>query len=125
MRSAVAVASVVALATLLAACRDAPTPRPPGAEVGDVRGGAVAIEAYGCGACHTIPGIPDADSLVGPPLTSWSDRSFIAGTLPNNQANLIAWIIQPDAIRPGTAMPDLDVDPGDAKDIAAYLLDLE
>lgn len=117
------VAAVLAVVALISACRETPSTRPPGAAVGDVEDGAVAIEAYGCGACHVIPGIADADSLVGPPLTDWGHRSFIAGTLPNNQDNLVAWITAPDSIRPGTAMPDLRVDPADAQDIAAYLLD--
>lgn len=80
---------------------------------------------YGCGACHRVPGVPGADGLVGPPLDSWSHRSFIAGALPNNQANLVDWIVDPQAVEPGTAMPDLDVDESDAEDIAAYLLSLE
>lgn len=118
-------AVLLAAAALATACRDAPEPRPPGAAVGDVRAGAAAIESYGCGSCHTIPGVPGADSLVGPPLTSWSERSFIAGTLPNTHENLVIWISDPDAVRPGTAMPDLDVSPADAQDIAAYLLDID
>lgn len=120
-----AAATLLMAAALVTACRDAPAPRPPGAAVGDVRAGAAAIESYGCGSCHTIPGIRGADSLVGPPLTSWSERSFIAGALPNTQQNLVSWISDPDAVRPGTAMPDLDVSPADAQDIAAYLLDIE
>lgn len=115
---------LVALA-LVAACREDPSPRPPGAAIGDVRNGADAIEAYGCGSCHTVPGVADADSLVGPPLTSWGNRSFIAGTLANNHTNLVAWLRDPDSIRPGTAMPDLDVTVADAQDMAAYLLGLE
>lgn len=117
-------AATLAVTALVAGCREAPAPEPPGAAAGDVRDGADAIEAYGCGACHTIPGIADADSLVGPPLTSWGQRSFIAGTLPNNLENLVTWIRDPGAVRPDTAMPDLDVSESDARDIAAYLLDL-
>lgn len=118
-------ALLVSFVALVGACREDPSPRPPGAAVGDVRDGAEAIEAYGCGSCHTIPGIASADSLVGPPLTSWRHRSFIAGTLPNNQENLVTWITDPQSVRPGTAMPDLEVTPADAQDIAAYLLDIE
>lgn len=120
-----ATAVVLALVALVAACREEPRPRPPGTAVGDVRAGAEAIESYGCGSCHTIPGIANADSLVGPPLTSWRNRSFIAGTLANNQENLVTWLRDPDSVRPGTAMPDLDVNIADAEDIAAYLLDIE
>lgn len=118
------VAAALALVVLATSCRDLPDSRPPGAGTGDVDAGAEAIEAYGCGSCHTIPGIPDADALVGPPLTSWGHRSFVAGTLPNNFDNLVTWIRDPDEVRPGTAMPDLDVTEADARDVAAYLLSL-
>jgi cytochrome c len=117
-------AALVALGLLAAGCRDDPAPRPPGTAVGDPAAGARAIDAYGCGACHTIPGIRSASSMVGPPLTEWGHRTFIAGTVANDVDNLITWLRDPDAIRPGTAMPDLGVTEADARDIAAYLLDL-
>lgn len=117
--------AVLAVVLVGAGCRQAPEPRPPGTAVGDVRAGEIAITSYGCGSCHSIPGIADADAFVGPPLDSWSRRSFIAGTLPNNASNLVTWLQEPDEVRPGTAMPDLDVTDSDARDIAAYLLDIE
>ena len=120
------VAILAALALGLVGCRDEPQVRPPGAVTGDVNGGFAAMEAYGCGACHVYPrGGRDAEAYVGPPLDKWSHRSFVAGYLPNNQPNLVLWIMDPDSIRPGTAMPDLGVDETDARDIAAYLLSLE
>lgn len=123
-RFALGPAVVVALALAGTGCRDDPEPRPPGAGVGDPAAGAEAIHAYGCGACHTVPGVRDADSLVGPPLTGWGHRTFIAGTLANDLENLVVWIQDPDSVEPGTAMPDLDVTDADARDIAAYLLSL-
>lgn len=121
------VAVVVAVLTLgLVACGDPPVSRPPAALEGDVRAGAAAMEAYGCSACHSYPGAGgDADAYVGPPLDRWSRRSFIAGYLPNNQPNLTDWIMDPDGLRPGTAMPDLGVSETDARDMAAYLLSLQ
>jgi cytochrome c len=121
-------ASAIGLAAVLAlsACREEPVSRPPAAIAGDVRAGFAAMEAYGCGGCHVYPGAGrDGDAWVGPPLDHWARRSFIAGYLPNNQPNLIAWILDPDSIRPGTAMPDLGVTETDARDMAAYLLSLE
>lgn len=79
------------------------------------------MRKYGCGACHTIPGVRDATGTVGPPLTDYGLRSFIAGTLPNSGENLVLWIVNPQAIEPGTAMPFLGVSQPDARDIAAYL----
>jgi cytochrome c len=83
------------------------------------------IEAYGCGSCHVIPGVQSANGLVGPPLTSFGRRTFIAGQVPNTGPNLQQWIVDPQSIEPGTAMPDLGVSPLDARDIAAYLFTLE
>lgn len=115
---------VAVIALVGAGCRDDPAPRPPGADVGDPAAGAEAIEAYGCGACHRIPDVRRADSLVGPPLDGWGHRTFIAGTLANDLDNLVIWIQDPDSVEPGTAMPDLGVTDADARDIAAYLLAL-
>ncbi len=79
------------------------------------------LERYGCGSCHTIPGVKGADALVGPPLTHWSRRSFIAGLLPNTPDNLVQWITDPQAVQPGTDMPNLHVTSAEARNIAAYL----
>ena len=94
-------------------------------EGGDPRRGAQLIQRHGCHSCHRIPGIPGANSYVGPPLNGWSDRQYIAGSLQNTSDNLIAWIMEPQAIRPGSAMPDMDINEQEARDIAAYLLALE
>lgn len=82
------------------------------------------VVAYGCGSCHRIPGIPNAVSLVGPPLDGWSQRSFIAGTLTNDAEHLARWIEDPQGVRPGSAMPYLGISPEEADRIAAYLLTL-
>ena len=68
----------------------------------DAAEGARLLDAYGCGACHLIPGVRGADSLAGPPLIAWSQRKTIAGTLPNTWQNTVRWILDPQAIEPGT-----------------------
>lgn len=83
------------------------------------------IESYGCGSCHDIPGVQGADAQIAPPLGSWSDRSYIAGALPNEPENLVRWIMNPQAVEPGTAMPNLEIDRAEARDIAEYLLSLD
>jgi cytochrome c len=88
------------------------------------RGNAVMVE-FGCGACHTIPGVDGASGTVGPPLTFWSRRSYIAGNLPNAPENLIRWVMNPHDVEPGTAMPPLGVSQQQARDVAAYLYTLE
>ena len=90
---------------------------------GDVEAGRAAIRAYGCDACHAISGIGTA--YVGPPLEKYEQRHYIAGNLPNTTENLIYWIQYPQAVEPGTAMPNLDVTESDARNIAAYLYSQE
>lgn len=92
--------------------------------LGDADLGRDKIEIYGCPACHTIPGIAAANALVGPPLTGWSQRTYIAGQLPNEPDNLVAWLMDPPAIDEDTAMPDMGITEADARDIAAYLYTL-
>jgi cytochrome c1 len=83
--------------------------------------GKVSITHYGCGSCHTIPGVRGADALVGPPLTKFGRRSFIAGQLSNTPDNLVRWITDPKGVEPGTDMPNLGVTGEEARNIAAYL----
>lgn len=125
-RAAAGAPLALVLAVLLAGCGGDDLARPP-AEVpdGNPARGAEAIDAYGCGTCHVISGIDGADGKVGPPLTDFGERSYIAGSLSNTADNLARWISDPQAVEPGTAMPDLGVPPSIARDIAAYLFTLE
>jgi cytochrome c oxidase subunit 2 len=58
-----------------------------------------------CVSCHAIRGVgPPAD--VGPDLTHFGSRATLgAGVLPNTSENLRAWILNPQAIKPGVLMP--------------------
>ena len=113
------------LLVLAAGCRSASGNSPDRViEGGDASRGRAAIAAYGCGSCHSIPGIRGADGLVGPPLEHWAERRIIAGEVPNDPARLITWITVPQSIEPGTAMPNMGVTDGQARDIAAYLYTL-
>jgi cytochrome c len=88
---------------------------------GDPAAGEEAIGELGCGACHTIPGVRGADAHVGPPLTDWARRSYIVGSVANTPENLERFILDPEDLRPGTAMPDVGATEEQAADIAAYL----
>lgn len=79
------------------------------------------IEKYGCGTCHMIPGVRDADGTVGPPLVAFGRRSYIAGEAANTPDALIRWIQLPQSIEPLTQMPALGVSAQEARDMAAYL----
>lgn len=88
---------------------------------GDPARGSSAISRYGCGSCHTIPGIAGAHGLVGPSLEGLRSRVYIAGTLANNAENVERWIENPRLIDEHTVMPELGVSGPDATDIAAFL----
>ncbi len=101
----------------------------PGHEVRPVAGGDPVhgpelMRRYGCHACHVIPGVRGADKLVGPPLTQWGQRIYIAGRLPNTPENLVLWIMNPQAIHEHTAMPNMGVTEAHARHMAAYLYTL-
>ena len=114
-------APIVALLVILGpGCR-----RPSPAEADDdPKQGAILLSAHGCGGCHTIPGVSGADGTIGPPLTGYARRVYIAGKFPNQPDNLTRWIRDPQSIEPGTAMPNLPVNEAEARDMAAYLYTL-
>jgi len=92
---------------------------------GNANHGKGLIRAYGCGACHTIPGVRGALSTVGPDLAGVASRAYVAGVTPNTPENLMRWIRNPQAVDDKSAMPNLDVSERDARDIAAYLYTLK
>jgi cytochrome c len=92
---------------------------------GDASRGRELIRSYGCGACHTVPGVPGAVASVGPNLAGISARAYIAGVVPNQPENMMQWIMNPPGIDSKTAMPNLHVTARDARDIAAYLYTLQ
>lgn len=85
------------------------------------RSAPVLMIQYGCPTCHVIPNVPGAVGKVGPSLDSVAQRSYIAGVLPNSPSNLERWVMHPQSIHPGTAMPDMGVTQSDAQTIAAFL----
>ena len=82
------------------------------------------IERDGCGTCHVIPGIDGADGVVGPPLTGVGRRIYLAGVLRNTPNNMTEWLVHPQAVIPGNAMPNMGLSDRQARDIAAYLYTL-
>ena len=92
---------------------------------GDAYVGEHLIYTYGCGSCHVIPGVAEANGTVGPTLQGFGSRYYIAGSLVNTPQNLIRWVSKPQEIDPANAMPDLGVTERQARDIAAYLYTLQ
>ncbi len=94
----------------------------PGADAGQAP---ALMEAYGCGSCHSIPGVQGLGGNVGPYLDHFGSQSFIAGQFGNVPDNLIAWLKNPQALVPNTAMPNLNLSEQTARDMAAYLYTLK
>lgn len=119
---------ILALAAMLGcvctSCTDASVQAAASNPGGDPFSGKDKIAYYGCGSCHTIPGVVGANGLVGPPLTGIGNRVYIAGILLNNSDNLAQWIEDPQAVDHLTVMPNVHATPEDARDMAAYLSSL-
>lgn len=90
-------------------------------EGGDAKVGKRLIEQYQCTSCHAIPGAAGASSNAGPDLQGFARRSYIAGRIPNMTPQLVQWLADPPAMKPGTMMPDLGVSEAEARHMAAYL----
>lgn len=116
--------AALVLAAVVAGCGTgvgAPVVAVPG---GSPERGRDLVEVYACGSCHVVPHVQGADSKVGPPLTSFAERAYIAGELPNTPQNLERWIMNPRAVEPNTAMPPMGVTAAEARDLAAFLYTL-
>ena len=78
-----------------------------------------------CIGCHTIYGTPSADiagDKIGPNLTNFGNRSFLAaGTRRNTPENLALWINDPPSIKPGALMPKLGLSKEDIAAVSAYI----
>jgi cytochrome c oxidase assembly factor CtaG/cytochrome c2 len=92
---------------------------------GDLGRGLIAIHQHGCPSCHTIPGVPGAHGLVGPPLGGIANRIYIAGMLPNTPENMMRWIQAPQEVNQHTAMPNMGITEPEARDIVGYLYTLK
>jgi len=115
---------VLAAAMLSSACDQRARREAESLTGGSVARGQTAIGKYGCGACHTIPGITQATATVGPPLTQIAVRQYLGGRLVNTPDNMMKWLQHPQQIDPKNAMPEMGVTDQDARDIAAYLYTL-
>jgi cytochrome c oxidase subunit 2 len=78
-----------------------------------------------CVMCHKIRGTI-AGGSVGPDLTHLAGRQTLAaGTIPNTQGYLAAWIEDPQHVKPGNRMPITQIAPPDMHPLLAYLETLE
>jgi cytochrome c oxidase subunit 2 len=90
-----------------------------------IRGEQVFLGAA-CSLCHAIRGTPAA-GMIGPDLTHLASRKTIAGgMLPNDTADLEAWITHAQSLKPGSAMPNLpEFNGSDLRALVTYLQTLK
>jgi len=78
-----------------------------------------------CTACHTVAGTA-ANGKIGPNLTHVASRQTLAaGLLPNSPSNLQRWLQNPQAIKPGSLMPNLGLSEAEVNALTAYLQHLK
>lgn len=101
--------------------------RPAAAATGEIERGREAFLAHRCNACHTVRGVSE-ESRLGPDLTHVGSRLHLgAGTVPNEPAQLAAWVAHTQQLKPGARMPSSGERIADAElqSIAAWLTHLK
>jgi cytochrome c1 len=90
----------------------------------DATRGRMLVARIGCNVCHVVPGVPGPRGRVGPSLERFATRALIAGVVPNRADLLVQFVRDAPSLNPGTAMPELPLDEGEARDVAAFLYTL-
>jgi cytochrome c oxidase subunit 2 len=86
--------------------------------------GARVFAASPCVTCHTVKGL--AAGNRGPDLTHLMTRTTIAGgTLANTPDHLAAWLLDPQALKPGAQMPALGLGREQVTSLVTYLESLD
>jgi cytochrome c oxidase subunit 2 len=87
----------------------------------NVTAGQRVFETTACINCHAIGGTV-ANGRFGPDLTHLMSRQTIAsGAAENTKANLRLWVQKPDAIKPGSLMPAMQLKNADLDALVDYL----
>lgn len=94
-------------------------------ETDSIRRGREVFFGSACHNCHAIAG-SEAVGLRGPDLTHLGNRRTLgAGIIPNNRGNLMGWISNPQAIKPGNLMPRTHIPAEDLHALVDYLESLK
>jgi cytochrome c oxidase subunit 2 len=87
--------------------------------------GAQLFQNRGCAGCHTVTGTPAAGK-IGPNLTHFGSRHTVAAAIfDNTPANLRTWLKNPPAVKPGSLMPNLNLNDHELDVLVAYLQSLK
>ena len=83
------------------------------------------FQSQSCVNCHTVRGTAAAGTFA-PDLTHFASRRTLASCeLENTRENVRAWLVNPQALKPGCLMPAFGLSDGDNDRLAAYLESLK
>ncbi|MFP3387190.1 cytochrome c oxidase subunit II [Brevibacillus sp. SIMBA_040] len=71
-----------------------------------------------CLGCHAIAG---KGGKMGPNLTNFADRERVAGILAHTPENIAEWLKDPQKVKPGNNMPNLNLDDAQVKALVDYM----
>lgn len=78
-----------------------------------------------CVNCHTVSGTPAAGTF-GPDLSHLMSRARLgSGVIQNTPDNLRAWVKDPQAIKPGNHMPNMQLNSRELDEVVTYLSSLK
>ncbi len=125
-RFAMPASDAEAIAAFLVPSAEAAAPTP-----GDAQRGRALLESKGCASCHRMTGVaslaarptpePLAPEVFARGQKMAPDLRFARDRM--RPAAMVAWIVDPQAVKPDAVMPSLGVTKSEALDIAAYLLE--
>jgi len=93
----------------------------PAVQDASVETGRRVFESNACMNCHAVAGTP-ANGRFGPDLTHLMTRTTIAsGAARNTPENLRLWVQNPNAIKPGSLMPAMQLDDADLDAVVSYM----
>ena len=83
------------------------------------------FESLSCVNCHAVKGTASVGTF-GPDLTHLMSRATLAsGMIPNTKEKLRDWIKDPQSIKPGCLMPDMQLSDAQLDAVVAYLTSLK
>ncbi len=78
-----------------------------------------------CVSCHAVSGT-SASGTFGPDLTHLMSRATLgSGVISNTRENLRAWVKDPQAIKPGNLMPNMQLNSRELDQVVTYLWSLK
>ena len=87
--------------------------------------GAEVFSRNACVGCHAIQGT-NAQSRIGPDLSHFGSRTTLAaGILDNTPENLARWLRNPQEVKEGNKMPNLNLRPQEVDALVEYLYSLK